>query len=329
MSGPDGGVELPPDLAAVNRRAIRLEWLSIIYLISAVAAIQVTLGSSQAMKAALYEDLLSLLPPIAFLVAARFRHRPGNERFPYGYHRSVSIAFLAAALALTAFGAWILLDSVSKLIAFEHPPIGLVEVAGRPIWLGWLMLPALLWSAVPAVILGRIKLRLASELHDKVLYADAKMNKADWMTAVAAMLGVVGIGFGLWWADAAAAIVIALDIVHDGVTNVRAAVGDLMDTRPSRYDHSGPHPLPQKVEEKLAGLDWVEGVQVRMREEGHVFFGEALVVPHDDTALTDRIDLATRRARGLDWRVHDLVIMPVSSLPEETHGQEDGEDEEG
>ena len=39
------------------------------------------------------------------------------------------------------------------------------------------MIPALVYSAIPAVIIGRLKLPLARELHDKVLYADAQMNK--------------------------------------------------------------------------------------------------------------------------------------------------------
>jgi divalent metal cation (Fe/Co/Zn/Cd) transporter len=42
------------------------------------------------------------------------------------------------------------------------------------------------------------------------------MNRADWMTASAAMVGVIGIGFGIWWLDSAAAILIALDVVRDG-----------------------------------------------------------------------------------------------------------------
>ena len=80
---------------------------------------------------------------------------------------------------------------------------------------------ALLYSAVPAI--GRMK--LARELHDKVLFADAKINKADWLTAVAGMAGVLGIGLRLWWADAAAAAVISIDIVHDGFANLRTVRG--------------------------------------------------------------------------------------------------------
>ena len=34
------------------------------------------------------------------------------------------------------------------------------------------------------IYLGRVKMALAKELHDKVLYADADMNKADWIPPV-------------------------------------------------------------------------------------------------------------------------------------------------
>ena len=44
--------------------------------------------------------------------------------------------------------------------------------------------------------MGRIKLRYAEQLSDKVLRADADMNKADWLTGLATAVGVLGIGLG-------------------------------------------------------------------------------------------------------------------------------------
>ena len=75
---------------------MRLEWISILYLLSAIVLLYFTLGSSQAMKAAWVEDILGLTPPIAFLVASRVRNRKPNDRFPYGYHRATAIAYLCA-----------------------------------------------------------------------------------------------------------------------------------------------------------------------------------------------------------------------------------------
>lgn len=101
---PSPAFELPGPKEALMRRAVRLEWVTIAYLMSVVTLMYLVLGSSQAMKVAWAEDLLSLVPPIAFLVAARVRAKPPSERFPYGYHRVVSISFLCAALALFASG---------------------------------------------------------------------------------------------------------------------------------------------------------------------------------------------------------------------------------
>lgn len=314
--------ELPPDKQAQYNKALRLEWLTIAYLLSAVAAIYATLGSSQAMKTAWAEDILSLIPAIAFLVASRWRGRRPNRRFAYGYHRAVSVAFLCAAVALFFMGLFLLWDAISALISFEHPSIGVVQLFGHQIWLGWLMLPALLWSAVPAFFLGRAKLPLARALHDKVLFGDATMNKADWLTAGAAMVGVTGIGFGLWWADAAAAAFISLDIIHDGFRNLKAVVADLMDERPRSVDDSQMDPLPERVRTELRAMSWVKDAQVRMREEGHVFFGEAFVVAHSDESLTSKITRATEELKALDWRLHDLVITPVETLPSDDEREE-------
>ena len=71
-----GSTELPPELQQTLRKARRLEWLTIAYLLSAVVLLGLVLGNSQAMKTAWAEDLLSLIPPIAFLVALRLNVRP-------------------------------------------------------------------------------------------------------------------------------------------------------------------------------------------------------------------------------------------------------------
>jgi cation diffusion facilitator family transporter len=317
--------ELPPDKAALHRKAVRLEWLTIAYLITAIVLLAVVLGSSQAMKAAWYEDLLSLLPPLAFLIASRFRHRVPTPEYPYGYHRSISIGFLIASAALLAMGLFILYDSASMLLSRERPSIGLIELFGQQIWLGWLMIGALVYSAIPAVLLGRAKIPLAEELHDKVLYADAKMNRADWMTAGAAIVGVLGIGAGIWWADAVAAIVIGLDITRDGAGNVRRAVADLMDQRPTTVDSERPLPVLDELRAHVDAQPWVEQSKVRLREEGHVLTGEVYVVPHSPYPdLPELVQELTAQALKVDWRLHDLavVVLPDLAPVEEAGGEE-------
>lgn len=306
--------ELPPDKAELHRRAVRLEWWTIGFFVVTIALVAVVLGQSQALKAAWVEDLLSLAPPLAFLVAARFRRREPNAENPYGYHRSVGIAFLAAALALLTMGGYILVDSVMRLLARERAPIGMVEAFGVTVWLGWPMIVVLTLTMIPAVVLGRMKDKLARQLHDKVLLADAEMNRADWKTAGAAVLGVIGIGAGLWWADAVAACLISLDIVRDGVRSTKTAVTDLMDRRPRTVDGK-PDPLGDQLTAMALDEPWVADACARLREEGHVFVGELLVVPISGTDdLVHRLSDLGDRLRAADWRMHDLVLSPVPAI---------------
>lgn len=120
------GYRLPADREALLHKAIRLEWISLGFVLSIVLVMYLSMGSSQTMKMALLEDLLALVPPVVFLLAMRMRKRPPDEQHPYGYSRAI--------------------------------------------------------------------------------------------------LGIIGIGLGFWWADAAAASIIALDVLKDGSTHVRKAI---------------------------------------------------------------------------------------------------------
>jgi cation diffusion facilitator family transporter len=307
------GYELPPDKAQLNVRAVRLEWWTLAWMATIIVIIFLTMGTSQAMKAAWIEDLLSLVPPIAFLIASRYRNREPTERFPYGYHRAISIAFLCGAAALLVLGAYSLFDSAVKLIKQEHPQIENIRLFGREVWLGWPMIAALIYSGIPPVILGHKKIKVAAGLHDKALHADADMNKADWLTAIAGVVGILGIRMGWWWADAVAALFISFEIVRDGVKNMKRVISDLMDSHPTTV-RGKDDDAPDRLRARIRALPWVADADVRLREEGHVFTGEIYVVPKVEDDLVLRLAEVPAIAREVDWRIYDVVVMPVASL---------------
>ncbi|KAA3436837.1 cation diffusion facilitator family transporter [Rufibacter hautae] len=314
--------EYPPELQPVFAKAKKLEWISVFYLISTSVVVYLTMGNSQAMKTAYFEDILSLTPSISFLIAARIFHKRPNKDFPYGYHRVVTIAFLCGALALFSVGAFLIFDAASTLIKQEHPTIGIKVIFGHEVWLGYLMIAAMVYSTIPSMILGRMKLPLAKKLNEKNLYTDADMNKADWMTGAAAIPGILGIGMGWWWADSVAALIIALDILWDGYTNLKQAIFDLMNQIPKNVDDRHTDPLLLQVEQKLKHQPWIKEHAFRMREEGHIYLGEAFVVPHEhDGQLTMRIEKLAQEVSDLNWRIQEFLIMPVQELPQ-TNAQE-------
>ncbi|MGV3541462.1 MAG: cation diffusion facilitator family transporter [Rufibacter sp.] len=313
--------EYPEELQPVFKKAKKLEWITIAYLISTAALVYLTMGNSQAMKTAWFEDLLSLTPAVSFLIASRVFHKKPNKDFPYGYHRVVTIAYLVSALALFSVGGFLIVDSIMTLVKQEHPTIGIKVIFGHEIWLGYLMMAVMLYGSVPAMILGRMKLPLAKKLHEKNLFTDADMNKADWMTGLAAILGVVGIGLGFWWADAVAALIISLDIIKDGYTNLKQAVFDLMDERPKTVDEQKDDPLLQQIKELLDCQDWIKEHAFRLREEGHIYLGEAYVVPANEENLVQKLEKLGEDLDNLHWRIQEIVIMPVRELLKEEEGK--------
>lgn len=317
--------KLPDKKRHAQRVANRLEWLTIAALISIVVVMYLTMGSSQAMKTAWIEDMLSLLPPVLYLITAAVVRRGASRRFPYGFHRVVTVGFAGASLALVSFGGMLLYNSISSLLKQEHPTIGLISIFGHDVWHGWVMIVALIYSAIPPVILGRLKIKRAKALHDKTLFADASMNKADWMTAVAGVLGIVGVGFGLWWADAAAAAFISFDILKDGVVHLSNALGDICDQRPTTVEHHKPEEAMERMARRaLLELSWVVDADVRLREEGHLVTGEAHFVPIDNDDPIGRTREANDAVNNSHWRMHDITSMPVAAI-ERTNGDADGE----
>jgi hypothetical protein len=52
-----------------------------------------------------------------------------------------------------------------------------------------------------------------------------------------------------------------------------------------------------------------------VREHGRVLTGDIFVVPNDSVDdVVARVADAANAARDIDWRLHDIVVMPVSRL---------------
>lgn len=301
---------LPEEVERLLARARRLEWWTLIWLASIVVVMYFAMGSSEAMQAAWIEDLLSLAPPILFLIALKFERRLPSERFPFGLHRLGTLCFMVAALALAAMGGFLIVDAALVLLQAEHPTIGSVRIWDTEIWLGWLMVAALLYSVVPPVILGRMKRKIAPKIHDRVLHTDAEMNAADWKTGLAGLAGIGGIALGFWWADAAAAGLIGLDILRDGLKAMRNSVTELLDGAPRRLDSAELSPDVGRLER---GLD-AEG-RARVRTTGRYL--RVTVVHGDREAIPDPA-LAQRLLGDDHWRLVGLSRADVPCGPDET-----------
>jgi divalent metal cation (Fe/Co/Zn/Cd) transporter len=214
-------------------------------------------------------------------------------------------------------GVYLLFDGGMKLVMREHPTIGGLSLLGHVVWTGWLAIAVLVWSGLPAHFLGRAKRKCAEVLHDKTLSADADINAADWQSAAAAVIGIIGVSFGLWWADSAAAALISLEIMRSGWVELRTALGDIMDRRPMTLDQKKDDPVTDRVTEVLRRLPWIDDVIVRIRERGRELTAEAHVVPKSAQVWVEDVSKAGEEACRVDPRLADVTIAPVSAFPDD------------
>lgn len=307
---------LPKEQREQMRKAAKLEWISIGYTAFTIALVALVVGNSQAMRTAWIEDMLSVLPQLAFLISLRFTRRLRRPAHPYGFHRSMGAGHLVAGVALLVVGALLAYESASALLKMEHPTIGTMNLFGYTMWQGWAMMAVMAVIAAPAVVLGRLKIKVAKPLHNKLLYADSKMAKADWQTNVASIVGVAGIGIGVWWLDSAAALIISAGILKDGWSSTRSATSDLLDRRASGIDGADPHPLVEKMQEVLDSKQWIERSDLRVRELGQVQHVEVFIVPHASEVSVKQMAEVRREVGEIDWKVYDVVVTAVDELPD-------------
>ena len=138
-----------------------------------------------------------------FLVESRDPERAG---------RVERAAEQVVGLALVALAIYLALASIGSIAAGAHPDTSSSAVA------------LLLVSIVVLSPLAIAKRRVAASLGSGALRADSIL------TAVAALLAAISLAslaavqaFGFWWADAAAALIVAVVVVREGWSSLRAA----------------------------------------------------------------------------------------------------------
>jgi divalent metal cation (Fe/Co/Zn/Cd) transporter len=73
---------LSPERNRVLRRAISIERWTIVVLATTVTAMYLAAGDSRAMKTALWEDLLSFVPSLVFLLGLPIEKKPASRDYP-------------------------------------------------------------------------------------------------------------------------------------------------------------------------------------------------------------------------------------------------------
>jgi divalent metal cation (Fe/Co/Zn/Cd) transporter len=140
------------------------------------------------------------------------RHDPGDRRI----HRALRMI----AVAFWILGAFLIVISLRGLIRGDRPD-------GSPLGVAYLAMTACVMFG-----LARLKKVTASALGSETLDAEANMTMLDGCLSTGILIALVlNAALGWWWADAAAALLVAGFAINEGIDHWRESAPH--DDRPT------------------------------------------------------------------------------------------------
>ncbi len=244
-------------------------------LTAAKAAIGLLTGSLAILSEAGH-SLIDLSATVLTYFAVRISGKPADAEHHYGHGKVESVTALAETALLFVLTAVVVWEAVQRLFVEAHP----VEATAA----AFAVIAA---SIIVDFLRSRALKRVATATSSEALEADALHFSSDMWSSIAVLIGLGGVALSHGWADAAAALVVAVFICVAGWRLGRRTIDTLTDT------------APQGVSERITAIArQVPGVvaieRMRARPAGAVLFVD-LGVAVSRTLPLDRVTMITQR----------------------------------
>jgi cation diffusion facilitator family transporter len=272
--------------------------------LTAAKAIIGLLTGSLAILSEAGHSLLDLSATVLTYFAVRISGKPADAEHQYGHGKVESVTALAETALLFVLTAIVIFEAVRRLIGAQVHAVD-ATIAAFAVIIG---------SIVIDFFRARTLKRVAQATRSEALEADALHFRSDMWSSIAVLIGLCGVALGYAWADAAAAIIVAVFICVAGYRLGRRTIDTLTDTAPA-----GVSEQIAAIARQIPGVVAVE--RVRARPAGAVLFVE-LGVSISRTLPLDRVTMIkqqlTRAIRG-DLPAAELTITTEpKALDDET-----------
>lgn len=284
--------------AAHRREAHRALWLSALGL-TLTGTIELSiavLSHSVGLLGDAIHNLADVSTSLVAFVGFRVSNRVASASHPYGFERAEDMAGLGVTVVIWSSAVFAGYVSVHKLV--HH---------GTTSHLGLGMAAAIV-GVVGNQLVARYKGRVGTRIQSTTLVVDAKHSWLDAVASAGALLGLIGVAAGVWWADGVAGLLVTGFIVHVGWEVSSDVVGHLMDS----VDPA----ILVTAEAAVLRLPGIEHVHLRGRWLGRTLLIEIEVFLPDSTRLeeADAVGPSARAAildavpecRAVVWSPHGL-----------------------
>ncbi len=244
---------------------------------------------------------LDLAAAIVTCVAVRAASKPADRSHAYGHGKVENLSALAETLLLLATCAWIVRESVLRLIS-QHVHVD------ASIW----TFAVMGISIVVDVSRSRMLYRVAATHRSQALEADALHFSTDIWSSAVVIAGLLGVRLAGWYpglgflvqADAVAALIVASIVVVVSVRLGLRTIQALLD--------SSPPGVGDTIKSAVAAMDGVFDCHaVRVRHSGPYYFVDLHITVDGEQSLrsahelTERVEQAVEALLpGADVTVH-------------------------
>jgi cation diffusion facilitator family transporter len=239
-------------------------------LTAAKAAVGLLTGSLAILSEAGH-SLIDLSATVLTFFAVRLSGKPADKEHQYGHGKVESVTALAETALLFVLSAIVIWEAAQRLISAQAHAVDATIAA----------FVIIACSIVVDFFRSRTLSRVAKETSSEALEADALHFGSDMWSSVAVLVGLCGVRLGYPWADAAAAVAVAVFICIAGWRLGRRTIDTLTDTAPE-----GVSERVAAIARHVTGVVTVE--RVRARPAGAVLFIE-LAVGVSRTLPLDRV----------------------------------------
>jgi len=177
------------------------------------------LGQSASLIADGVHSLSDLISDLFVMIAIKFGSREADHDHPYGHRRFETIATVLLGLLLVIVAGGIAWDASERLL---HPENLLIPDRNT---LGIAMV-----SILANEWLFHYTRRASEATRSKLLLANAWHHRSDALSSVVVLIGIGAVLMGFSFADAIAAVIVALMIAKMGVGLVVESISELVDT---------------------------------------------------------------------------------------------------
>ncbi len=284
-----------------NELGIRTVWLALLALtITTVLQVAIYVASgSVALLADTIHNFGDALNSTPLLVAFYLARRAATRRYTYGFGRAEDIAGILIVVSIAFSAAYILFESVQKLI---NP---------QPLNNLWWVAAAAIVGFIGNELVALMQIRVGRKIGSDAMVADGQHARVDGLTSLAILIAVFGTAIGLPILDPIIGIVIAFAIVGITWNAMKSTWYRVMDA-------VDPH-IIEHIEHHAEEVDGVAHVsQLRARWVGHRLYTEMTIEVDSSLTLVESHQISESVRTNLLESIQHLSEVTIRTTPHST-----------